>query len=97
MKEGRKHDHRRKITTATAATTTAATTTKTRTTTTTTTTTAATTTTTTTTTKTSSRKYLTLHHEMSRNVPDGHFHGFFFLKVNSMLFTLVKTIFKSED
>ena len=41
---------------------------------------------------------VTVHHEMSRNVPDGHFHVFFFfLKVNYMLFTTVKTIFKSED
>ena len=22
-------------------------------------------------------KYVTLHHEMSRNVPDGHFHAFY--------------------
>ena len=38
---------------------------------------------------------VTLHHEMSRNVPDGYFHVYF-LKVNSMLFTMVKSIFKSE-
>ena len=24
------------------------------------------------------RKYVTLHHEISRKVPDGHFHGCFF-------------------
>ena len=42
--------------------------------------------------------YVTLHHEMSRYVPDGHFHVFlYFLKVNYMLFTMVKNIFKSED
>ena len=41
--------------------------------------------------------YVTLHHEMSRNVPDGHFHVLYFLKVNSMLFAMVETIFKSED
>ena len=40
--------------------------------------------------------YVTLHHEMSRNVPDGHFHVLYFLKVNFMLFTMVKSIFKSE-
>ena len=40
---------------------------------------------------------VTLHHKMSRNVPDGHFHALYFLKVNSMLFTMVKTIFESED
>ena len=45
---------------------------------------------------------MAFHHEMSRNVQDGHFHVFFyyyyyFLNVNSMLFTMVKTIFKSED
>ena len=34
---------------------------------------------------------------MSRNVPDGHSHGLYFLEVNFMLFTMVKTIFKSED
>ena len=34
---------------------------------------------------------------MSRNVPDGHFCVLYFLKVNSMLFTIVKTIFKSQD
>ena len=34
---------------------------------------------------------------MSRNVPDGHFHILCFLKVNYMLFTMVKPIFKSED
>ena len=40
----------------------------------------------------------TIHHEMSRNVPDGHFHVFlYFLKVNSILFTMVKIIFKSDD
>ena len=38
-----------------------------------------------------------LHHKMSRNVPDGHFYVLYFLKVNSMLFTMMKTIFKSED
>ena len=26
---------------------------------------------------------MTLHHKMSRNVPDGHFHVLYFLKVNS--------------
>ena len=42
--------------------------------------------------------FVTLHHEMSRNVPDGHFHVFlYFMKVNSMQFTMVKTVFKSED
>ena len=41
--------------------------------------------------------FVTLHHEMSRNVPDGHFHVLCFLKVKSMLFTMVKTIFKSEE
>ena len=41
--------------------------------------------------------FVTLHHKMSRNVPDGHFLVLYFLKVNSMLFTMVKTIFKSED
>ena len=40
---------------------------------------------------------VTLHHEMSRNVPDGHFHVLYFLKVNSVLFTMVETIFKSKD
>ena len=40
---------------------------------------------------------LTLHHEMSRNLPDGHFHLLYFLKENSMLSAMVKTIFKSED
>ena len=35
--------------------------------------------------------------EISRNVLDGHFHVLYFLKVNTMLFTMVKTIFKSED
>ena len=37
-----------------------------------------------------------LHHEMSRNVPDGHFHVLHFLKVDSMLFTMVKSISKSK-
>ena len=41
--------------------------------------------------------YVTLHYEMSRNVPDGSFHVLNFLKVNSMLFTMVTTMFKSED
>ena len=41
---------------------------------------------------------VTLHHIMSRKVPDGLFHVFlYFLKVNSMLFIMVKTIFKSKD
>ena len=40
---------------------------------------------------------VTLHHEMSRNVPDGHFHLLYFLKENFMLFTMVKISFKSED
>ena len=30
-------------------------------------------------------------------MPDDHFHVLHFLKVNSMLFTMVKTIFKSVD
>ena len=37
------------------------------------------------------RIFVTFHHEMSRNVPDGHFHVLYILKVNSMLFTMVKT------
>ena len=41
--------------------------------------------------------YVTLHHEMNHNVPDGHFHISIFFKVNSMLFTMVNNIFKSED
>ena len=41
--------------------------------------------------------YAMLHHEMSRHVPDGHFHVFIFSESNSMLFTMVKTIFKSAD
>ena len=41
--------------------------------------------------------YVTLHHKMSRNVPDGHFMFLYFLKVNSVLFTTVKFIFKSQD
>ena len=41
--------------------------------------------------------HVTLRHEMSQNVPDGHFHDLYFRKVNSMLFIMVKTIFKSED
>ena len=44
-----------------------------------------------------SLQIMTLHHEMSRNVPERHFHVLYILKVNSMLFTMVKTIFKSED
>ena len=42
---------------------------------------------------------VTLHHEMGRNEADGHFHILYFLKANSiyMLFTMMKTIFKSED
>ena len=40
---------------------------------------------------------MTLHHKVRHNVPDGHFHVLYFLKVISMLFTMVKTIFKSED
>ena len=40
--------------------------------------------------------FVTLHHEMSRKMPDGHFHVIF-LKVNSVLLTMVKAIFKSED
>ena len=52
---------------------------------------------------------MTVHHEMSRNVPDAIFMVVlfvclfvvffkkYFLKLNSMLFTVVKTIFKSED
>ena len=40
---------------------------------------------------------MTLHYEMSRNAPDGHFHVLYFLTVNSKLVTMVKTIFKSED
>ena len=42
-------------------------------------------------------RYVTLHHKMSRNVPGDHFHVLYFLKVNSMLYTMVKNIFKSED
>ena len=30
-------------------------------------------------------------------MPDGHFHVLYFLKENSVFFTMVKTIFKSED
>ena len=45
----------------------------------------------------SADKNVTLHHKMSRNVPDGHFHVFIFSESNSMLFTMVKNIFKSED
>ena len=41
--------------------------------------------------------FVIVHHKMSCNVPDGHFHVLYFLKVNSMLFTMVKTIFKLED
>ena len=42
---------------------------------------------------------VTLHHGMSLYVPDGHFHAFlvFFLKVNSVLSIMVKTIFKSKN
>ena len=36
--------------------------------------------------------YVTLHHKVSLNVSDGYFHVLYFLKVNSMLFTVVKTI-----
>ena len=41
--------------------------------------------------------FVTLHHEMSRNVPMAIFMFLYFLKVNSMLFTMVKPIFKSEN
>ena len=41
--------------------------------------------------------YVTLHHEMSRNVPGGHLHVCTFFNVNSVLFTMVKAIFKSEN
>ena len=49
-------------------------------------------------------RYVTHHYKMSRKVPDGHFHVFqmtififlYCLKVNSILFAMVKTIFKSE-
>ena len=30
-------------------------------------------------------------------MPHGHCHVLYFLKINSMLFTMAKTIFKSED
>ena len=40
---------------------------------------------------------VTVYHEMSHNVPVAIFMFLYFLKVNSMLFTIVKTIFKSED
>ena len=41
--------------------------------------------------------YVTVHHKMRRNMPDGDFYVLYFLKINSMLFTMVKFIFKSED
>ena len=44
-----------------------------------------------------SSPFVTLHHKMSRIVPDGLFNVLYFLKVKSMLFTMVKPIFKSED
>ena len=41
--------------------------------------------------------YVTLHHKMSRNLPDDHFHVFIFSEGKFYAFTMVKTMFKSED
>ena len=41
---------------------------------------------------------VTLHHEMSRNVPDGHFHVFIFSESKFyVIYKMARIIFKSED
>ena len=41
------------------------------------------------------KRYVILHHEMSRNVPDGHFQVYIFSE--SKFYTMAKSIFRSED